>query len=230
MSLLRSYGGLRTIPQDVEQTRTISFVASDGTKDRHNSIIDPKGWDLESYRKNPIIGYMHDIYGGWFSRNDPDNVIGIGETQQEDDRLLVNIKFEPGDINPLAEKIFRKVLHGSIRAVSVGFYPLKSHKGDEEKGEERDVLYYDRAELVEVSIVNIPSNVNSVKNAAPEDKMEMTRYILQQALGESYSEELTIKGIYAILEGKEPETVLKEMGASARNLNYLVAKLQLLNF
>ena len=230
MSLLRSYGGLRTIPKDVEQTRTISFVASDGTKDRHNSIIDPKGWDLESYRKNPIIGYMHDIYGGWFSRNDPDNVIGIGETQQEDDRLLVNIKFEPGDINPLAEKIFRKVLHGSIRAVSVGFYPLKSHKGDEEKGEERDVLYYDRAELVEVSIVNIPSNVNSVKNAAPEDKMEMTRYILQQALGESYSEELTIKGIYAILEGKEPETVLKEMGASARNLNYLVAKLQLLNF
>jgi HK97 family phage prohead protease len=230
MTLQRGYGSLRAIPKDVEDTRTISFIASDGTKDRHQSIINPKGWVLENYNKNPIIGYMHDLYGGLFSNADPDSVIGVGGIRQEDDKLLVDVKFEPAAINPLAEKIFRKVLHGSIRAVSVGFYPLKSHKGDDEKGEEKGVLYYDSAELVEISVVNIPSNVNAVKNAAPEDKMELTKYILQQSLADRYDENLTIKGIYAILSGKEPEKAFREAGVDTKNLNILLAKQRLLKF
>jgi HK97 family phage prohead protease len=229
MNLQRGYGCLRQIPEDVETTRIIPFVASDGSKDRHESIINPKGWVLENYRKNPIIGYMHDIYGGWI-KSDPDNIIGVGDIRQEDDRLLVDIKFEPAAINPLAEKIFRKVLHGSIRSVSVWFYPLKSHKGDDEKGEEKGVLYYDSTELVEVSVVNIPSNVNAVKNAALEEKFELTQYILRQALDDKYDEALTIKGIYAILQGKEPEKVLQELGARPKNINYLLAKQRLLKF
>ena len=72
----------------------------------------------------------------------------------------------PKDLNEKADKIFRKVKFGSLKAVSVGFAPTgRGHLGDETRGEDPDVYYYDGQELLEVSVVNIPSNKNAVKRA-----------------------------------------------------------------
>jgi len=108
---------------EIMDTRTIEFVASAQTRDRHGTVIPVDKWRLDGFLKNPVIGYQHDTYGNSAYRHpDPDSVIGIATSLWKDEaakRLMVKIKFEPADINPLAEKIFKKVLFGSVRAGSV---------------------------------------------------------------------------------------------------------------
>lgn len=213
------YGQIREIPENAEESRTISFVVSDETKDRHNSVINAEGWELKNYEKNPIVGYAHQLYGGFFSEPNPDNVLGTATVKKEGKQLIADIKFEPEEVNPLAEKIFKKVLHGTLRATSVGFYPVKEHRGDPEKNkeEEKGITYYDKAELLEISIVNLPSNPNAVKNAAKDEKIELIKYILTEALGDKFNETLTIKGVLDILDGKESQKLLEAEGAKYPN-------------
>ena len=52
-------------------------------------------------------------------------VIGRGAARVENDQLIVAITFETVDLNPVADKVFRKILVGTINAVSVFFYPTK---------------------------------------------------------------------------------------------------------
>jgi len=155
-----------------EETRTVEFVASDNSVDSYGTVIPVDKWDLTRYQNNGIVGYMHDVYGtSWTKSADPDDVIGKGEAWIEDDKLVVRIAFEPADLNERADKIFRKIKFGSLHAVSVGFRPTKKgHMGDEERGEDPKVYYYAGQELLEVSVVNIPSNANALKRSIEEEE------------------------------------------------------------
>ena len=155
-----------------EESRTVEFVASDNSVDSYGTVIPVDKWDLTRYQGNGIVGYMHDVYGdSWTESADPDDVIGKGEAWVEDDKLIVRITFEPVDLNPRADKIFRKLQFGSLHAVSVGFRATKKgHMGDEERGEDPKVYYYAGQELLEVSVVNIPSNANALKRSMEEEE------------------------------------------------------------
>lgn len=162
------------VRKDQSDKRILTFVASDGTRDRHHTVLNPQGWSLDRFNKNSIIGYQHDVYGGL--DNDPDKIIGKGRAYIKDDQLLVDVEFEPADMNPLAEKIFRKLVFGSLHAVSVGFAPIGRGawgKGEEAAGKERETYYYAGQELLEVSVVNIPSNPNAIKKSAEECEAEL---------------------------------------------------------
>lgn len=146
-------------------TRTVTFVASDGSRDSAHTVLNQAGWDLKRFNANPVIGYNHEVYGAWDTK-DVDFVIGKGRAYVEDGKLLVDITFEPKEINELAEKVYQKVLFGSLNAVSVGFLPLgKGHwgEGEEARGEERETYYYAGQELLEISVVNIPANGNATR-------------------------------------------------------------------
>lgn len=160
---------LRAIDQEL---RTVEFVASDNSVDSYGTILPVDKWDLSRYKRNGIVGYMHDVYGdSWTKAADPDDVIGKGEAFVENDQLIVRITFEPADLNEKADKIFRKLIFGSLHAVSVGFKPTaKGHMGDEERGEDPNVYYYNGQELLEVSVVNIPSNPNALMRSIEEER------------------------------------------------------------
>ena len=146
-------------------TRTVTFVASDGSRDSAHTVLNQAGWDLNRFNANPVIGYNHEVYGAWDTK-DVDFVIGKGRAYVEDNTLLVDITFEPKEINELAEKVYQKVLFGSLNAVSVGFLPLgNGHwgEGEEARGEERETYYYAGQELLEISVVNIPANANATR-------------------------------------------------------------------
>ena len=155
-----------------EESRTVEFVASDNSVDSYGTVIPVDKWDLTRFASNGIIGYMHDVYGdSWTKSADPDDVIGKGVAFIEDEKLIVRITFEPADLNPRADKIFRKLQFGSLHAVSVGFRATKKgHMGDEERGEDPKVYYYAGQELLEVSVVNIPSNANALKRSIEEER------------------------------------------------------------
>lgn len=172
-----------------EETRTVTFVASDGSRDSAHTVLNPEGWDLSRFEKNPVIGYQHNIYNGW-SPSDVDFVIGKGHAYVEGKQLLVDITFEPSSINELAEKVYQKVLFGSINAVSVGFLPMGGAwgKGEEGPGEPNETYYYNGQVLLEISVVNIPANPNAVQKGEDPAEEEL-RELRAQATPEIRKED-----------------------------------------
>jgi HK97 family phage prohead protease len=203
-------GYVRALPKD--DSREVEFIVSNESIDRHNSIVKLDGWDLSGFNKNPILGWDHDVYGGWRSA-DPDNILGSIRVERQGDELVGVARFEDADTNKKADKIFKKIKNGTLNAVSVGFMPGESHEGDPDEREDeiRGVTYYDSAELVEVSVVPIPSNKDAVKRAIDNgDIPELIEDMMREALGDEYNEKLTLKGIFSILKGGEAEKIEEE--------------------
>ena len=172
MKIIRRFQEEPSIRKVDEEKRTVEFVASDNSVDSYGTVLPVDKWNLDRYSKNGIVGYMHDVYGeSWTKSADPDDIIGKGVAFVEDEKLIVRITFEPAELNERADKIFRKILFGSLKAVSVGFRPTgKGHMGNEDRGENPEVYYYGGMELLEVSVVNIPSNANALKRSLEEER------------------------------------------------------------
>ena len=196
---------------DVENTRTITLVASDFSKDRHDTRLSPQGWRLDNFNANPIIAYMHNAYGDSLClAPNPDDIIGKGRAYIEGEELMIDITFEPADINPTAEKVFRKMLFGSLNACFVG---KAGHwgEGEEARGASNETYYFDEQELLEVSIVNIPSNPNALRRSLRESTSSALSYIYRALDGKyrySEIEEMTVRHVIDLVEGRqtpEPE-------------------------
>lgn len=150
--------------QQAIKTRTIPFVFSDETRDSYGTVLPVKGWDLSAFNKMGVALYNHSSYG-----SDPDNVIGTARAWVEGNKLLGEITFEKEDINPKAEKVFQKVLAGTIKGCSVGFRTME--RGEWGKGEEaydgkKPTYYYGRRSLLEISVTPIPANPNAKVRSA----------------------------------------------------------------
>ena len=146
------------------ESRTFQFIISTETRDRHGTIIKMDAWKLDNYNSNPVVAYMHQTDKGFFSSTDanPDTILGPGRAFVENGQLIGEVTFEDFDTNPLADKIMKKIISGSLRATSVGFRYNDGHWGDIEKGEDSGTFYYTDVDLLEFSIVNIPSNPDAV--------------------------------------------------------------------
>jgi hypothetical protein len=107
-----AFGNIREFDRaKAEESRTVEFIISSADRDRHRTVLNMKGWELENFNLNPIVGYQHNVYGHNLCYPDnPDNVLGPGRAWLEDDKLIGAVTFETKEINPLAEKIFQKVL------------------------------------------------------------------------------------------------------------------------
>jgi HK97 family phage prohead protease len=199
------YRGLRKTDKD---EKVFTFVASNSYKDRHNTILNVNGWELENFRINPIIGYQHNLYGDMCNAPDPDDVIGRAlDVWVKDGELLVDVVFDQE--NEKARKIESKVERGFLNTVSVGFIRLgEARKGDKKKGEDPETYYYDGQELVEVSVVNIPSNPKAAKKSFRSQTFDALKYIYRELGGNfrlSEIEDMKVRDILDLLDGKEPE-------------------------
>lgn len=131
-----TFGNIREFnKEEVLDTRTVEFIISSAAKDRYDSVVNMDGWQLKNFNNNPIVGYQHNVYGGnMCTPDDPDDVIGTGNAFLEGEgmtrKLIGSVKFEAADINPKAEKIFKKVLAGTLRATSVGFMEIGDGEWD----------------------------------------------------------------------------------------------------
>lgn len=181
---------VRGISDDVEESRTIPFVASDNSRDSYRTVLPVDKWDLTRYDKNGVVTYQHNA----FSSN-PDMVIGRGVARVEGDELIVEITFETEDLNPVADKVFRKILAGTINAVSVYFNPTKRGywgTGEEAENGSNPTYYYDGQELLEVAVVVLPGNPNSTRRDLGEDRDIVSE--ISDSLGGKYSRS-EIKGM-----------------------------------
>lgn len=186
------------------ESRTVTFVASTYDKDRHGTVLNQKNWSLDNFNANPIIGYQHNVYGDdMCNPPNPDDQLGFGRAYVEGDELLIDVTFEPADINPLADKILKKLRFGSLNAVSVGFVPKENEKG--ELGEKRDgAFHFFGQELLEVSVVNIPSNPKALKKSFRDSTKNAISY-LSKALNKRFAdiEGMTVREIMDELDNKK---------------------------
>ena len=141
--------------EEEEDTAKMSFIASTDRADRYGDIIDQSGWQLESYRSNPVVLLNHD------HQSLP---IDKGAVRLGEEGLIIDVEFDMAD--PRAAEIAGKAARGFMNAVSVGFAPVKSvpraqlpqeHFAYSKSGGQ----FFEQAELLEVSIVTIPANAGS---------------------------------------------------------------------
>jgi len=133
-----------------DEDRTVDFIISTAAKDRDGDTIDPKGWILTNFLKNPVVLFGHD------NRSLP---VGKAENiRLEGGALKASVKFADAGMNPLAESVFRMVKAGFLNATSVGFSPIEFERSD-------GGIQFIKQELLEFSIVPIPSNPEALVTA-----------------------------------------------------------------
>lgn len=229
----RCIGQVREIPSNVEETRIIPIVLSTSKKDRHGTVLNIDGWNVENYTNNPIVGYQHEVYGGsWSENSDPDRVIAkdtgiVFESDVLGSKMMIgNPCFEPKSINDLAEKIFRKLIFGSLRSASVGFNSIGSGHWDSD-GEGAETYYYSGQELLEYSIVNIPSNPDAYARKMSGEVAGVLNYALQQ-LGDKFTraqlERFSVADIITLIEGRDFDIATTDVEKVKRQLDELAAK------
>lgn len=175
---------------------TIEGIASTPTKDRHLDTVNPKGWDLKNFKKNPVLLWAHDYSTPPVGKVTNIKLVG--------DNLQFKAKF--ADTN-FARDMFRLFKDGFLNAFSVGF--IAKEFGDMAKEE----YTYMKQELLEISCVPVPANAEAlILNSL--NLHEETETILAKTLK---SEDNTN---YAKAEvSKEAETVLEDSSADSDGNN-----------
>lgn len=178
---------VRNVSDEMIANRQVEFVISSEAVDSYGTVFKMDGWDLARYHQNPIVCYQHRS-----GSDDPDNIIGTSTVRIEDGQLIGVVTFEDAEVNPKAEKIFRKVVNGTLKMASVGARVLKARLGDEEKGEDKNVLYFTRQQLMEWSVVSVGANPDAHKrNQITLD--EMIADVKQEATPQQQEEKTEVK-------------------------------------
>jgi len=101
----------------VNGDRTMTFLSSNGEVDRDNDMVDPSGWDLEHFRRNPVVLWFHDY-----------EALPIGRCTAiwaEEAGLHVTVEFPLQGVYP--DQVYDLGKQGFISATSVGFKADRIH-------------------------------------------------------------------------------------------------------
>ncbi len=140
-----------------DKPASMDFVLSTDEVDRHGDVIATAGWNLESYRKNPVFLWAHD-----YARP----VIGRAvDVWLEPHRLLARVDFAP---TAFAQEVAGLYQAGYQRGVSVGFKPLRFEERRNEKTGALLGIRFLEQELLEVSAVPVPANRSALRRALNE--------------------------------------------------------------
>ena len=135
--------------------RSFWAVASTGGVDRQGDEIDPLGWDLENFMKNPVIAWAHD-----YTRPPVAKAL---EVRPGPDGLLFKAQFAKPEEYAFADTVFKLYLGGFLKAFSVGFSPLASEIAVRQTdGKTITGTRYLKQELYEISCVTLPANPDAL--------------------------------------------------------------------
>ena len=150
-----------------EEKRQATFVISTDEIDRTYEIVE-QSWQLENYKKNPIVLFGHDP-------SKPGYVVGcateIHSDKDGDKNITIGtVQFAEEGTSSDADTVWKLVKQGILRTVSVGFIPHTFKASKDEDGSEITVLADN--ELLEFSIVPIPANPSAVALAMNDGSIE----------------------------------------------------------
>lgn len=135
---------------------TIVHYISTENIDRHGDLVKSEGMNDKNYSKNPIVlfGHNHNSFpvgkSLWRKVVMKDGVKGI----------LAKTKFAKTEEGKIAYELWRD---GFLNSASVGFVPTKWDNLKDEKGVQTDGYVFNEWELLEYSIVAVPSNAQAIR-------------------------------------------------------------------
>lgn len=144
-----------------ESRREITFVASTETPDRYSDVLKVSGWELENYRRNPVVLFAHD------SRSAPvGRTVEIHTEKSPVPALVHTVRFADAATYPFADQVYRLVKGKFLNSVSVGFRPLEPpERRLDAEGNWTGGHVFPRSELLEISVVPIPAQPDAVARA-----------------------------------------------------------------
>src|SRR6202521_3910089 len=138
-----------------EAARKVRFVFNDGTLDRVGDTIDPQGWQIADYLRNPVVLWAHESWSPPIARGSNLLIEGMA--------LAGDVEFAAPEVYEFADLIYRLVKAKYLNAGSVGFLPLDySFSSDEDR---QFGIDFERQELLEFSICPVPANPNALAEA-----------------------------------------------------------------
>lgn len=194
--------------KEKEDNKPITFVLNDETVNSYGFIVLTEGIDTSVFERNPVMLYMHNRDG---------NVIGRWENiRKEEKRLLADAVFD--ESTELGAQVKKQVEGGFIRAASIGIENIT-------KEQLNGVETVTKCRLIEVSVVDIPSNSNAVKlmrrsggyvyrlNDLEEEAAQdlKTALISLLSLSNDATDKDIIQAVKTLLEGREtPEEAVDD--------------------
>jgi len=157
------------VEPDPSNDRRMTFAVATADMNRNGWELNPQGWQLENYAKNPVMLWTHNDGGGWMDSGSHGLPFARAErTWVESDLLKVNCLWvDKGDITgeagELCESVLRLYLKHYLNAVSAGWIPLEWEFVEVEDGWK---IMCKKQELVEISFVPIPAEPNALREAA----------------------------------------------------------------
>ena len=142
---------------------TLDFTISDGSVDRDYDVINVDGWELENYRKNPVVLWAHDAKMPPIAKSLTEFV--------EDGKLKSRAQFVPREISAFGHSVARMYQEGFLKAVSVGL-SAKEWKFVEDKDRPYGIDFI-RQELLEYSCVPIPANPQALIDGAKSKNIDI---------------------------------------------------------
>lgn len=127
------------------------FVLSDDTQDRMGDVINPLGWMLNNFKRNPIALFNHN------------NSFPIGTWKNvriEGNQLVGKLDPAKKGTSERIDEIISLIEQGVLPAVSVGFMPMEYEPLKDNSG-----LFFKEQELLEVSVVSVPANPSALQVA-----------------------------------------------------------------
>ena len=148
--------------------KTKVAVASTAVVDRHGESINQEGWDLKSFKANPVMLWAHD-----HSEISVGNARNIHiERAAGTPRLVFTPDFH--DKTPTAKALKELFEEGWLNSFSVGFIP---------KDFDGKTSTYLKQELLEISAVNVPAN--------PDARMMSYKSLVKKGFEKDVAEEVT---------------------------------------
>jgi HK97 family phage prohead protease len=174
----------------------LEFVLSDETVDRYGDIIEAAGWVLTNFRKNPIALFGHSSsfpVGTWTN------------IRVDGGKLIAKLNLAKRGTSARIDELIGLVEQGILRAVSVGFRPIKSEplNPDRPYGPQK----YTKQELLETSLVSVPANPAALALAK-------SLNISDETMSLAFGEQADVRRKDVSTTGKQADTTPTERSVS----------------
>jgi HK97 family phage major capsid protein/HK97 family phage prohead protease len=172
----------------------LEFVLSDGSVDRYGDIVEPDGWVLTHFKRNPIALFGHSSgfpIGKW------------SNLRVEGGKLIGRLNLATKGTSQRIDELINLVEQGILRAVSVGFRPLASEpiEADKPWGAQR----YTKHELLETSLVSVPANPAALALAKSLNLSTETMSLAFGEHAETRRRDMTATGEHAETTSADPQ-------------------------
>lgn len=140
-----------------EKSRTLQFTITAENEDRDGEVVKASGGQFENYNKNPVVLWAHDYKS-----------LPVGKTvslKRQDKSIISTVQFPTKEEYEYADTVYKLCKGGYLNAVSIGFIPIDIVPGKNEKEPSRT---FTKWEMLEYSIVPVPSNPEALRHALDE--------------------------------------------------------------